>query len=86
MVVDQDGCSLRWLLRDGYSLIILGESYIRINITYQYKPFGDKQIKYVGRGPCLECLSSLGKSSASLGMYVSNLWRGMASGMSITCM
>ena len=30
MVVDQDGCFLRWLLQDGYSLIILGESYIKL--------------------------------------------------------
>ena len=37
-----------------------------LNRTYQYKPFGDKQIKYVGRGVCLKCLSPIGKSSASL--------------------
>ena len=41
---------------------------LTLNRTYQYKPFGDKQIKYVGRGACLKCLSPLGKSSASLGM------------------
>ena len=40
---------------------------------------GCNQAKYVGRGTCLEWLSSLGKSSASLGMSVSDLWRGMAS-------
>ena len=44
-----------------------------------YKSFGDKQIKYVSRGTCLKCLSPLGKSSTSLGMSVSDLWRGMAS-------
>ena len=33
MVVDKDGC-FRWLLQDGYSSLILGESYIKINITY----------------------------------------------------
>ena len=41
-----------------------------LNRTYKYKPFGDKQIKYVGRGTFLKCLSPLGKSSASLGMRV----------------
>ena len=30
-------------------------------------------------GTCLKCLSPLGKSSASLGMNVGDLWRGMAS-------
>ena len=34
MVVDRDGWFLRWLIEDGYSLIILDESYIRINIIY----------------------------------------------------
>ena len=33
----------------------------------------------MGRGTGLEWLSPLGKSSASLGMSVSDLWRGMAS-------
>ena len=30
-------------------------------------------------GTCLKCLSPLGKSSASLGMSVGDLWRGMTS-------
>ena len=66
-----------------------------LNRTYLYKSFGDKQIRYVGGGTCLKCLSPLGKSSATLGMCevtpgvawcpvshmcgVSNLWRGMVS-------
>ena len=66
-----------------------------LNRTYLYKPFGDKQIRYVGGGTCLKCLSPLGKSSASLGMCkvtsgmawcpvshicgVSDLWRGIVS-------
>ena len=73
-----------------------------LNRTYQYKHFCDKQIKYVGRGACLKCLSPLGKSSSSLGMCkvtsgvtwcpvshmcvcVSDLWRGMVSRKSVTC-
>ena len=40
---------------------------------------GCNQAKYVGRGTCLEWLSPLGKSSASLGMSVSDFWHGMAS-------
>ena len=40
---------------------------------------GCNQAKYVGRGTCLEWLSPLGKFSVSLGMSVSDLWRGMAS-------
>ena len=73
-----------------------------LNRTYLYKPFGDKQIRYVGGGTCLKCLSPLGKPSASpLGMCkvtpgvaqrpvshmcgVSDLWRGMVSHKSLTC-
>ena len=40
---------------------------------------GCNQAKYVGRGTCLEWLSPLGKSYASLGMSVSDLWHGIAS-------
>ena len=40
---------------------------------------GCNQAKYVGRGTCLEWLSHLGKPCASLGMSVSDPWRGMAS-------
>ena len=38
---------------------------------------GCNQAKYVGRGTCLEWLSPLGKSSASLGMSVSDFWHGI---------
>ena len=40
---------------------------------------GCNEAKYVGRGTCLEWLSPLGKSSASLGMSVSDFWRGIVS-------
>ena len=33
-----------------------------------YNSFGDKQIKFVGGGTCLKCLSPLRKTSASLGI------------------
>ena len=52
-----------------------------LNRTYQYKPFGDKQIKYVGGDACLKCLSPLGKSSASPGMSVSDVTLGVAAGL-----
>ena len=47
-----------------------------------YNSFGDKQIRYVSGNTCLKCLSPLGKSSAFLGMSVSDLWRGIVSGKS----
>ena len=37
---------------------------------------------YVSGVTCLKCLSSLEKSSASLGKSVSDLWRGIVSGKS----
>ena len=40
---------------------------------------GCNEAKYVGRGTCLEWLSPVGKSSASLGTSVSDFWRGIAS-------
>ena len=43
------------------------QSWILIRI-YQYKTFGDKQMKYVGRGSCLKCLLPLRKFSAALDM------------------
>ena len=39
-----------------------------LNRTYQYKTFGDKQMKYVGGGSCLKCLLPLRKSSSALDM------------------
>ena len=40
---------------------------------------GCNQANYVGRSTCLEWLSPLEKSSASLDMSVSDIWRGIAS-------
>ena len=49
-----------------------------LNRNYLYNSC-DKKIRYLSGGTCLKCLSPLGKSSASLGKSVSDLWRGMAS-------
>ena len=52
-------------------------TFIYTNLKLQL--IGYNQAKYVGRGTCPEWLLPLGKSSASLGMSVSDTWHNMAS-------
>ena len=48
-----------------------------INTYLELQQIGCNQAEYVGRDTCLELLSPVGKSSASLGMSVSDLRCGM---------
>ena len=79
----------QWLL-----ISLAAALYFLLKFLPQVKPFpiltciytnlelqliGCNPAKYVDRGTCLEWLSPLGKSSACLGMSVSDFWRGIAS-------
>ena len=78
MFADQFGCCSKFFIKILFTI----KSFPILTCIYtnlKLQLIGCNQAKYVGRGTCLEWLSPLGKSSASLGMSVSDPQHGMAS-------